>query len=455
MNTPQRASDISLIAGIAGEVRGLTDAEEDMIFGDKIDALLPKRQNASADAASRKIGTRIIGTRMGTFDNTTPGTWQDAIGLPAHAIAFQLLYANGSTTQTTHIAKAFVCSQDTSPSNTITSAAQATFTSAGVTANDATIPVTTQIQEPSIIASDWIGLDTVDRTDGGNGIMVVVRTYIDTAATISVRGNGGNDNYIPWVTEPNGLVWISRRATGDATASFGSGTTNLSQTPLIGIRYVLRSGQVITLGAIGDSITQGAGDTYIGGGWLRRAALLLSAANPGVVYEFANLGYSGGDPARFAKRLSNFLTAGVRPTVLFSANGSPNGVQTPITAANISGLRRAFGKVKAEASTRGIPLLVWTMLPVNTSIYAWAASDSLRRAYNDETRAGVTKGDIVIDFGAKLSGVDDGTGQIQMAAGKHADSIHPNSSGDDDLALLAVEAVKKSVTIYTAGALIS
>jgi hypothetical protein len=68
------------------------------------------------------------------------------------------------------------------------------------------------------------------------------------------------------------------------------------------------------------------------------------------------------------------------------------------------------------------------MLPCNTSVHAWAAADSLRTADNAQVLA---RNDILTaDTATVMTGVDDGTGQLQIKAGYTTDGIHPNDTGN-------------------------
>jgi lysophospholipase L1-like esterase len=174
------------------------------------------------------------------------------------------------------------------------------------------------------------------------------------------------------------------------------------------------------------------------------ASAAISEIN-GVAVEWANCGWSGADP-------SQIMAFGVdtlqyfSPDILVLPNGSPNVSAAPITASGITSSRQMLYRLLAECQIKGVRPLIWTWLPTNDTTKAWNSSDSLRRAWNDDTRRLATqRGLLVLDADAVLAGVDNGAGQIQMLAGSNSDGIHPNDTGN---ALLAAE-FKKAFAILS------
>ena len=391
------------------------------------------------------IGTRIFGGRMGTFDNTTQQTFHVVLTTAQHFDAVRLIFANGTTsTATVGVAKVSPLSDLSTAANQNNSGG--TWTSVTFAGGSATgtIPAAGGASfRRSFLLSDWISVSSLDRVDGGTFPAIAVRAYISTSGTIGVLGNG-TDIFTNWDTNPSGRVHIMRNQAGDQVTAPGgfSSTTNTSQSPIVGIQYAAR-GRVITVMGIGDSITEGRG-TYKGEGFGMPACAAISDIN-GVAVEWSNCGWSGASP-------SQIMALGVdtlqyfSPDIFVLPNGSPNVSAAPITASGITSSRQMLYRLLAECQIKGVRPLIWTWLPTNDTVKAWNSSDSLRRAWNDDTRRLATqRGLLVLDADAVLAGVDNGAGQIQMLAGSSSDGVHPNDTGN---ALLAAE-FKKAFAILS------
>lgn len=130
----------------------------------------------------------------------------------------------------------------------------------------------------------------------------------------------------------------------------------------------------------------------------------------------------------FAERAIDIAQSEVRPDVLVFPSGSPNDEVTTLTTAGIAASKARRGRILAACSAAGVVPVMWTMLPVNTAVRPWGASDALRVADNAEVLGLRTSGVLVADTAAAISGVTSG-GQVQLVAGSTADNIHPDGPG--------------------------
>lgn len=369
---------------------------------------------------SGNVGTRMLSMRMGAFDNTTVKTFRAIIEVAAGEIdAVRPIFANGATGATYTVAS---CAVRAIPNLTdaLPAGTAVVLPSSGV------VPVAPNANRRGYMLGNWTDLASVPRTDGGKGALVVIDAYITTAGSINIMGNGGSDNFLPWATRPN-RKWIMRHNDGDCIttpANFVS-TTNRIQSPIVGLQYAAR-GRVITVMGVGDSITDGRG-TYIGEGFGVPACESLSVGD-GVVYEWANLGWATAPASSFRKSLGDAVAAGIIPDVVVAPIGSPDSFNPPIDAAEITSCRAALSEIWRTARDNQIVPIFWTILPTNSAVKNYGASDALRVAYN---AAALSYPDaVVLDFSAALSGVANAAGQVEFSPGVAPDGIHPGYVGN-------------------------
>jgi len=372
------------------------------------------------------VATRIFGGRMGTLDNTTTKTFQVTTELAQHFDAVRVLFAN-TDLLISHAMRAVAVSvmADKSDLNN-TAGTWVTATRSGLSRVYAELaPGTGRI---AYTATDWINISSVPRTDGGTKPLVAARAFMQSSANLPVYGDG-TDDFTNWATRTDGRIWAARQQDGLAVSSGFTNTTNRSQSPIVGFQYLAR-GRVITVAAVGDSITDGRG-TYLGEGFILPAVESLSDMN-GTAYEYMNCGWSGQAMSTFAERGVDVLQSSIRPDVLVLPGASPNDNPSSIAQSDIDGFRSRRNRVVADARRAGVPVVLWTWLPTNTAVRPYGAADSLRTAYNAELMAQAGRGLFVVDAAAALSGVTSG-GQVQMLAGSTTDGIHPNDSGNATL----------------------
>jgi hypothetical protein len=371
------------------------------------------------------------------------------VAIPAQADEIMLVAVNSQTTQAVEL-QAQVCTMATTTNinNSDGSAgawsALAEWANNNGTANIGQIAASLSSVRPRWIVSNPISISTVDRTDGGPGALLGIRYFMRTnIPSYTVFGNGGSDNLLNWATKPDGRIKICRSQIGNhvGTTSGFTSTTNESQSPVIGVIFLAR-GRVLTVARFGDSIMDGRG-TYLGEGYMDPAAIQLQAST-GVVVSDANFAWAGAPSAQYMQTAIDALaTFGPYIDVGVVAAGSPNDVASTINAGIISGIRRNFGRVLDAFVDARVRAVVATWAPSNTAIKNYGATDSLRRAWNEQVRQASRTGEYdLVDTDLIWSGATDGAGQVQMAVGSTDDNIHPNNAGN----ALAVPAAVSAIT---------
>ena len=387
------------------------------------------------------VATRIFGGRMGTVDNTAGNTFQITAELQADFDAVRPIFASTDT----NISHAIRMVSASSP----TSAADLNNSSGtwiqGLKAGLGRVyaGVAPAVNRIFYTTTDWIYLPSQARTDGGKKPLVSIRAFFNASSTLPAYGNG-TDSFTNWATRTDGRKWVARQQSGlhvTTTAGFTS-TTNLSQSPIVGVQYLTR-GKVITVAAVGDSITDGRG-TYLGEGFVMPAVEALST--PRVAIEYMNCGWSGQNMAIFAERAIDILESDVRPDIMVMPAGSPNDTPGTITQSQIDGMRAQRARVQQAARAAGVPIVLWTWLPTNSDVRPYGASDSLRTAYNAEVLAQDSREFIVADTSTAFSGATVG-GQVQIASGLATDGIHPNDAGNSALTPLIRAAIQRALKV--------
>lgn len=290
--------------------------------------------------------------------------------------------------------------------------------------------------------------NTVTRTDGGTDALVAVRCFVAAGAgTITVLGagaSGASDDFTNWATRTDGNVALFRAQTGDqvTTISGFTSTTNVSYSPIIGVRYGAR-GRVITVGTFGDSIDSGRG-TYKAEGFGNILCSQLSSRAT-VAFEHANFAWSGTSMSLIRSHVEDAVAAGLIPDVAIYPNISPNDITPPWVAANSSAAAfRAHSIYQTLAANSCFPIEHTCVPsdPAGGSGKNYGTSDPLRVAYNALELTLNAKGMAVSDFATPLSGATDGNGQVLPLSGTFlSDGLHPSDYGNQLLRDAAIRAV--------------
>jgi hypothetical protein len=387
--------------------------------------------------------TRIFGGRMGTVDNSTQQTYQITTELQTDFDAVRPIFAS-TDTNISHALRsvtASVLGSSADLNNSSGTWVQGLKAGLGRVYAD----IAPAVGRISYTTTDWIYLPSTPRTDGGKKPLVAIRAYFNNSSTLPAYGNGA-DTFTNWATRTDGRLWAARQQAGLYTTSpagFAS-TTNTSQSPIVGVQYLTR-GRVITVGAVGDSITDGRG-TYLGEGFTMPAVEAITSA--GIAVEYANMGWSSQTMAVFAERAIDVLQSPVKPDILVMPAGSPNDFSGTIAQSQIDTFRAQRARVQREARRQGVALVLWTWLPSNTAAKNYGATDSLRTSYNAEVLAQDGKGFIVADLATPFSGATVG-GQVQIASGLTSDDIHPNDTGNATLEPVLKTALQRAMRVGT------
>lgn len=286
--------------------------------------------------------------------------------------------------------------------------------------------------------SDPIRIPTTARTDGGTLPMLNVRSYVNGGILV-LHGVSTDTTYNLWAAHPSGRIMRTRVKTGNfATANqatFSSGSTVLTNgaTPLSYIKYLAR-GKVVNVVHFGDSIDANRATYKGGGGFAFDACVDLTAETNGdVTFEYSSFAWEGQVMASTMVQLRNALTADIilPRSIILVPVGSPNDLPNGTITTEIDTTRTGRGAIEMFAAKKSLVTAFRTLLPTNTGVKNYGASDSLRVAYNAELLTdGPSRGLLVADTSSAISGVTTG-GQVQMAAGAFLDGIHPNDAGND------------------------
>jgi hypothetical protein len=406
----------------------------------------------STTAPTKQIGTHLFtGMTEYVFDNSASGggTFRTVFTLPAAVSRMRAIFAL-SNSGAINIARAAI--QPIATLAGVSSIPNGSWTALSFDgAEGDVIPTRPNNNRRSYVASDWANVASIARTDDPTKLpLVAVAAYLPDEVGIRMLGNASNDlDRTNWATHPD-RPWISRYDDGDCVttpANFTS-TTNISNTPIIGIQYELVSGEVLTIGAIGDSITEcvATGTTYRGASWAFETALDLQSELLSV--DCANIGWTGASVEAIGYQWIDYLAFCEAyeltvPSLVFCPDATPNSFTPPITNPQINTqfvlMRDAMKQIKSAGS---LPI-GWTIIPTNPANKDYGSSDSLRRDYNDRWRNDYAgNGITVADMDEVMAGVLDGDGQMQIGVGLTSDNIHPNDAGIQAMASVALPAVR-------------
>ncbi|MGE2715278.1 SGNH/GDSL hydrolase family protein [Mycolicibacterium litorale] len=381
------------------------------------------------DLDPSKIATRIPAGRVGVFDNTSSKTFQATYELVGPFDAVRVVF--GSDDQHTPIsvngAIVSVLSSDEDVNNSggewspVTSQGEAEF---------AIPPAPNARGQLSYAVSDWIPIKSVARRDGSDFPLLTVRARMASTPELPVLGNG-KDNFTNWADRADGgrkFWWRAQDGDSVSNPSTFTSAENTSQSPIFGVQY-LCDDKVITVAAVGDSITEGRG-TYIGEGFVMPVLEKLNSQSEIIKYEYANFGWSGQNPAQYAERALRLLDSDLKPDIMVFPAGSPNPAsQGPLTDEATSKMAADRNSVVAAAQSHNVVPLIWTWLPTDATVRSYGTTDSKRLAYNAEVLKGARDGLLIADAAGPLSGPTI-AGQVQMAEGLNKDGIHPNDAGN-------------------------
>lgn len=295
---------------------------------------------------------------------------------------------------------------------------------------------------PSITVSDWITLQSLERTDGGRLPLLHLRIFQPTANTnITKFSPSGIET---WLQTTERMHRVTYKDGGDyvaTKASFTSPATAPRWVPFA-VQYMAR-GRVATLAVVGDSIAVGVGAlNYFNSQYMRAAELLSNPSNP---VELANFGWAGQTSANYHLRAMDLLTNGVVAGghVLVFHAFSPNDYTTSVTSAGVLASLSQTTTVVQKAIEKGARPIIVDGMPVNPASKDWNATDSLRRDLNGRLAA-YTRIPI-IGMSAAVSGAVDADGQTNILTDSTTDNIHPNDVGINRILAPTLQAVAQQL----------
>lgn len=438
-----------------------------------------RNEPGASYSPSKRVGLRLWpGRQELSVDNsaTNGHTYYTAAGLPdAPIVAARPVFAHATTATGMAIDLVAATTLDTAAGNFDTTGADWQFaTFNGGNALSRVVPAAPAVQRRSFGTCDWIYLDVPERVDEAGGArLVVFLAHIKQRGNLALMGKSdGSTDYTGWRDEDRPL--IMRRQAGDrctVPTSFNS-AVDISYSPIVGVEYLLESGEVLTIGGTGDSISDGAGNVGepFGKGWGYIAARQLD--KPWRHTDWVNLAWSGISMTGIRNCTLDFYTfakaENVRvPTILFIPAMSPNSVPgSGGVAADFSSQRPLAEECVQIAQEGGSVPIIWTMIPVRNDIEDYSdgvvnADADGRIAENDAWLAegAASSGIIVADMSAIMSGAADADGQIQPVPAATTDGIHPNETGHglDYMGGVAVRAAKAALMVagYAAGQVVA
>lgn len=376
-----------------------------------------------------RIATRIPAGRVGTVDNGSSRTFQAAYELVDSFDAVRVIFGSNDRENSVIVNDAIVSTPSSAGDINNSGGSWSTVTTGGET--EFAIPMASpEGGQIAYAVSDWIPLTSVPRMDNARFPLVTVRARMAATSALPVLGNG-KDDFTNWASRADGVRkfwWREQEGDQISEPSGFTSTDNRSQTPIFGVQYLCNN-QVVTVAAVGDSITEGRG-SYLGEGFIFPTLEKLNSEGGPVKYEYANYGWSGQNPSQYSERTIKLLDSQLKPDVVVFPAGSPNPAsQGPLTDEAVASLAASRDSVVAAAQDHGVVPVIWTWLPTNTTVRSYGTTDSKRVSYNAELVMGARDGLLIADAAEPLSGISVG-GQVQMAAGLSKDGIHPNDAGN-------------------------
>lgn len=286
---------------------------------------------------------------------------------------------------------------------------------------------------PTWKATDWIGIKSLARTDGGARPLLQVRVeqvwvsanwkltcpYI-TAAGWQDGVTAGGRLFRRFAQNVNGV---------STPANFTSLTAENSKWCPVIVEYQLANGMGVQHMIVGDSISEGAGASDSWYGCHQRAVYELST--PSAPREIFNGALHSQIPSAYAAYLGDMIST-VLPDVLHYQPYSVNSISTDITAGILQTYRQQLGRAIGLAASYRPAVLTVAGTPCNPAFKTYT-NDARRIAYNADISAqsSVSGQWYYADIASPLSGAVDANGQTNMASGVSSDNVHPNDTGHD------------------------
>lgn len=255
--------------------------------------------------------------------------------------------------------------------------------------------------------------------------------------------------YYPEAAAPPAHARMVDVAHGDATGAVALPMPAHARAPgIVSALEVSGSGASRVLVTFGDSITEGAGSTR-GMSWPDQLGRLLAAGSGGRCWAIANAGISGNrllNTGRGPDALSRFdrdvlAVPGATHVVILEGINDIGKVRDPKdrqpTAEEIIA---ADEQLLARARSRGLGVVMGTLLPYGGAAYADAAGEQRRDTVNRWIRANARRFDAVIDFDVAMG--EPGKPTVMRLAEQIGDHLHPNDAGYTRMAHTALPVIR-------------
>lgn len=395
-----------------------------------------------------RLGCMLTKGFLGQFSTAVNGadhTTAIQFGLEAHFDAVRIIIPNSVTATITGVKARVSAAGAAGASNSSTAVAPSDGSWPNITwagSSSVTLPAGTSGDDPSWTVSDWVTVNSLDRTDGGTQPLLHVRIFIPAANANRPAwiGSALASSYANlatiWAEEAQcagRLVRCRTQAVNGVDTlgnlTIGGSASDYLCVPVI-VQYASRVNG-ITVMVAGDSIDEKAGGNGRRG-WQDIAQAAVSTTSAPV--EFCTVAIGGSNSTTWRTRAEKVIAA-VQPDYCMFPGFEVNDTATPMTAANIKTMRGNIERMRAISIENMAVPIMRTGIPSTAtggSGKNWDSSDSLRIALNNERRA--LRGALVCDFDASLAGTADADGQIQFANGLSDDGLHPNDAGHQRLA---------------------
>jgi len=372
-------------------------------------------------------------------DAANGNTFHDVFELAAPAYRVRPIFAHGKAAATLTIASckvscpASLTQLDSTSGNWTT----VTLPSGGV------LPVApTDIQRRGMLVGDW-----TDLVNHNNSRFVAVRSHIAAGAGSITIGSTDTD-LTSWASRTDGRSRLNYNQAVDGVTTLANFTSNTPsyRSLCIGVQYQTID-SVITIMKGGDSIDAGRNSAYKEESFWDYGAI-LAAADAGVKIEIANFAFASTDYNNYPYHISDACVLGLVPDIACFTAGSPNGISSAITDANLRAFQKATVLQMDACRTYGIEPVLRTWIPSDSPTWggsgseAYGLDDAKRIAWNNRIRATKT---LVADVDAVVYGGTDVTGQAYIVPEYTTDHIHLNQAGCNASTPVSRNAIRQAI----------
>lgn len=304
--------------------------------------------------------------------------------------------------------------------------------------------------QEAVTWTDWVDCPGVERTDNpGAPYLLHIRTFFAANGGYNYNGGDSGANALYAGNTATGLVrlgcgWVTGDKISSPSGYSPGGSLHNGLNIIVQIRTASR---VVSVGAIGDSITAG-GSTPTGGRYAAvscRAVEILNSALGGYgstsgYYDLTNYGVGATNHSQFYGRLSRILTDQAFNVFVLPVN-SPNSPVATQAAWDAQVSRTLIG-IQRLMDAGVVPVLLGTT-PHNS---ASSTVEGFRLATDAFWRAQALKmGAVFVYFDDILS--TKASPVAQWIGGLSADGLHPNDAGTDLMAQEVASAIESAAEV--------